>query len=126
MARNTRDPRDSKIPPKVFLKPFDAMAFGSKDDPCFGKLYDLTTDECQACGDLEVCAIAFTQNLQIKRAELERDNKFKDLEEQELIAMAKAREYIKRQRKLKIKDSKIAQRVEAKFGLSKETIKTLL
>jgi hypothetical protein len=74
-----RKTRNSKIPNKELEIPFDIAKLGSKDDPCFGKHYDLNADECQRCGDIEICTIATQQNLNILRGEVEENQPFKDI-----------------------------------------------
>lgn len=64
-----------------FSEPIDITKIGSTDDPCFGKLYDLSTEECRRCGDSELCALVFAQTkLKRQRAEMEKKNRYKDLE----------------------------------------------
>jgi hypothetical protein len=64
-----------------FMKPVDITMFGSKDDPCFGKLYSPTASECQRCGDCEICAIVTAQKAKVIRTKVEEKSSFKDLEE---------------------------------------------
>ena len=81
------------------------MDIGSENDPCFGKLYDPTTKECNQCGDSEFCAIVIGQLNHQKRAQLEISQPFKDKEESEIpmkpwkevrkLIRAKARELVK-------------------------------
>ena len=47
------------------LKPIDINSIGSNGDPCFGKGYDLSTEECKQCGDSELCCLKFA-NLMVK------------------------------------------------------------
>jgi hypothetical protein len=75
-----RSSRNSGVLPEELLVPFDVSKFGGADDPCFGKEYDLTTDECQSCGDVEVCSIAFVRTLGKKRLEYEQELPMRDLE----------------------------------------------
>lgn len=124
-----RDPRDSKVPDKMLLVPFDATKFGSEEDPCFGKLYDLNADECHICGDVEICAIAFMHKSREVRTELEAAHKYKDLEEAEMIALSKVREYITEKRLLDWGDMKITILAYKNFKhlkITKDQIKTLL
>tara|TARA_R110000772_G_scaffold128201_2_gene235785 strand:+ start:670 stop:1101 length:432 start_codon:yes stop_codon:yes gene_type:complete len=64
------------------MKPVDVTVFGTEDDPCFGKHYDLSTDECQRCGDHEFCAIAMGHKLNTQRKQIEKDNDFLDVIEE--------------------------------------------
>ena len=68
------------LKPDDFLEPIDITQFGTDNDPCFGKLYNLAEPECKRCGDSALCGIVFGQNLNVKRAEIESNNRFKDLE----------------------------------------------
>jgi len=72
--------RDSKIPDEALLRPFDVTKFGSDDDPCFGKLYSLTAEECMVCGDHEICAIVFANSAHGKRITEEKKNQNLDLQ----------------------------------------------
>jgi len=83
MAKEERKPRDTDEFEEegLLLTPFDVRQLGTDDDPCFGKLYDLKAEECKVCGDIEVCAIAFSQKLTLKRLEIESEGSFKDLDE---------------------------------------------
>lgn len=121
-----REPRDSKVPIKKLLIPFDVTKFGSEDDPCFGKLYDLSALECQECGDIELCAIAFAQGQHIARAKAEGEARFKDLEEEEIIFKGKVRTYLKKcEEKGMSKTVRVIKAAE-KFKKDKTYIKTLL
>jgi hypothetical protein len=115
-----RNARDSKVPDKVLLKPFDVTKFGSEDDPCFGKEYDLNADECQICGDIEICSIAFAQKQLRVRAQLEAENKFKDLEEVSMVSEGKVRDFIQAKRMEGWGDTKIKIKIRTKFNLTKE------
>lgn len=45
------------------LRGFDAKKFGSVDDPCFGKLYKMSTQECSNCGDSEFCSVVYSRSI---------------------------------------------------------------
>lgn len=62
------------------LIPIDLASIGTNGDPCFGKGYDLSTRECKQCGDSELCALKMSQVLGKTRKELEKENKYKDLD----------------------------------------------
>lgn len=62
------------------LKPVNIEDLGGENDPCFGKHNDPKAEECQRCGDCELCAVVQSQNLHTKRAKVEKGQKFKDLE----------------------------------------------
>lgn len=65
---------------KDVLQPVDISSIGSNGDPCFGKAYDLSTEECKQCGDSELCCIKFAAALGKTRQELESENNYKDME----------------------------------------------
>ena len=64
------------------MEPVDVSIFGTDDDPCFGKLYDLSADECQRCGDAEFCALKAGQYLNKERKQIESKESFLDIEEE--------------------------------------------
>lgn len=65
------------------LKPITIEMLGTAEDPCFGKFQDPKCAECQRCGDSEICAIMMQQNNHLKRAKIEAEGTFKDLEEKD-------------------------------------------
>ena len=76
-----RKPRVMSMPSNMLITPIPAMDFGDPEkDPCFGKLYDLTTPECQSCGDIEFCAIATMASHKQKILSMEKETKALDLE----------------------------------------------
>ena len=85
-------------PRKEFVKKLDTMQpilleqLGTEEDPCFGKLYDQSTKECQRCGDCEFCAIAMGQLNHVSRATIEKKSAFKDIEEKEIKSKLPAKE----------------------------------
>lgn len=79
-----RKPRTKLSKTMDTLKPITLEMLGTADDPCFGKHQDPRTPECLRCGDSELCAIMMAQNNHIKRAKIEAEGKFKDLEEKDL------------------------------------------
>lgn len=82
MGNITRKPRKKLSKIMDTLKPITIDMLGTEEDPCFGKHLNPKAPECQRCGDSEICAIAMQQRLQIKRAEVEKNGNFKDLEEE--------------------------------------------
>lgn len=96
---------------------------GTKDDPCFGKEYDLSTKECKRCGDSELCAICFAQVMHKTRKEVEAENNFKDLETS--VDESSIKKYM-RGLKRKEEDRKtIISKSMDKFSLDKKTIRTI-
>lgn len=82
MAKNNREPRDNEHEEIDVIVPVDISILGTDDDPCFGKLYDLSTDECQRCGDSEFCALKMGQTMNTKRKLIEESNEFLDITEE--------------------------------------------
>jgi hypothetical protein len=74
------------------MVPITLEQLGTDQDPCFGKLYDQSTKECQRCGDCEFCAIAMGQLNHISRAQIESKSAFKDIEEEKIKSNLKPKE----------------------------------
>ena len=113
-------PDISKVDPIV---PLDIDSIGSNGDPCFGKGYDLTTNECKMCGDSELCCIKFAAALGKTRKELEKETDYKDLETLvDILAVKKNIRALNR----KGEDRKtIRQKLQAKYHLSESEAKDL-
>ena len=73
VQQNRYDPNEIDM-----TKPLDLTKFGSEDDPCFGKLYDLNTKQCKLCADADFCAIKMAQTQSLSRKELNKNNDFID------------------------------------------------
>lgn len=108
---------------KQMLKPLNIEEFGSDKDPCFGKLYNLTTPECKRCGDSEICAIVYAQKMNITRDNIESKERFKDIE---LENDNGASVYIAKLQDKGYKKSKIVRLTKKKFNMSREDVKDLL
>lgn len=80
MAKKTREPRKASLKPDAFLEPIDITKFGTDDDPCFGKLYNLADENCRRCGDQALCGLVFGHNQNLTRTNIESKQRFKDLE----------------------------------------------
>lgn len=95
IQRKARNKMSKKID---ILKPVTLDMLGTEEDPCFGKFNDPKSPECSRCGDCELCAIVMQQNLHLKRAKIEAESKFKDLEEKDmqLADPKKVRKMVKR------------------------------
>lgn len=104
------------------LKPIDILSLGSDSDPCFGKQYDLTTEECSRCGDSELCAIAHSQKLNIIRKDIEKEKSFKDIDE---VKVGKEIKFIKKLIKKGKKPSEILKKVVDKFEIPKSEARKL-
>ena len=114
-----RKSRNSKIPNKKLEIPFDISKLGSKDDPCFGKHYDLNAEECQRCGDIEICAIATGQNLNISRKVIEETQPFKDIESNN---EGEIKDYIKGLKKKGKGNTEIKILTAKRFSINKKEI----
>jgi hypothetical protein len=111
-----------------FSKPIDIHKVGSDDDPCFGKLYDLSHDTCKRCGDSELCAVVFAQNMAKQRKKLESKTKFKDIlldkeDEKENKALKK---WVKKKVEAGMPRIKIIKKAKATFGSSRKEIKDII
>ncbi len=119
MAKKNKKKKKAEEPD--LLKPINIFELGGDKDPCFGKGYDLTTDECKRCGDSELCAIAMAQKLNVDRKVIESETEFKDISEDnpELTKFIRAR--IKKDYKL----SKIKRLAVKKLGADPEEVKSI-
>lgn len=110
------------------LKPIDVLSLGSKDDPCFGKHHDLLAEECIICGDSEFCAIAMAQTLNVKRLEIESEQRFKDIEEVAIInnnRKKEAREMLENLKNNGVKRIRACTTVHHKTGVDFKELKEL-
>ena len=114
---------DLEVDDKEFLKPLDILSLGGDNDPCFGKEYDLTEDECRRCGDSELCSIAFSQKLNLQRETLEKQKDFKDLGK---TPLSKEETYTLKLIKKELKASEIRKKLMKKFNLSKDEARQLI
>ena len=121
-----RKERDSRKDKDLLLYPFDVMKFGTADDPCFGKLYDLTSEECQNCGDHEVCAIAFVRKLGSKRIQAELDTHAKDLEIDQLELDMDIKKFIKVKVERNFSQNRAVSMASKKYHVGKERITNLI
>lgn len=106
------------------LKPITEVdTLGSDKDPCFGKLYDLTTSECKLCGDSELCAICFAQKLNKTRADIEKESHFKDLEK--LIDVKSVKKYMRSLIRKEVSRKEILQKSMSKFDITKADARSI-
>ena len=105
------------------LQPISIDLIGSNGDPCFGKMYDLTTDECKMCGDSELCCIKFAATLGKTRKELEKENDYKDLET--LVDIPAVKKTIRALNRKGEDRKTIRQKLQAKYHLSESEAKEL-
>lgn len=112
-----------KLEDTPILKPVDIDSIGSSDDPCFGKAYDLSAQECRSCGDSELCCIKFAEMMGKTRKELEEENQYKDME---LLVDKVAAKKTFRALKRKGEDKKtIIQKLQAKYSITVKEARTL-
>ena len=97
------------------MKPVDLTSLSSELD-CFGKEYDLSTDECKRCGDSEYCAIACSINLTPERKQLAQETKFKD--EHQTDIPFEVHSFIEKKLDRGTDDSKIVSRLVKRFKVS--------
>ena len=100
------------------LEPIDITKLGSGQDPCFGKHYDLSTQECKMCGDSELCCIKFTALMGKTRKELEAETKFKDLEP--LVDIEGCKKYYRKLVREKLGKKEILDKLQSKLELSRK------
>lgn len=118
-----RKPREETE--RDFSAPIDITQFGTEGDPCFGKLYDLSTDECRRCGDSELCGLIFSQTvLKKRREEIEKKNRFKDLELEQQGDSA-LEKWVKIKKEEGLKRSEVIKLAKNTFGTDREKIKVL-
>ena len=121
--KNSREPRE-KTKGIDLMEPINITQFGTDDDPCFGKEYNLSTPECKRCGDSELCAIVMGQNNHIKRKTIEDNNRFKDLEIVNKTNTA-LEEWVKSKMEEGLKRSEIITKAKNTYGSSREEIKSI-
>ena len=100
------------------LTPIRMEDLGSDLDPCFGKHYDLRTEECKACGDQELCCIAMANHLGTTRAELNKKNSYKDIENP--VDTDGLRKYYRKLKREGKEKKEIIQSMQTKYHLTKD------
>jgi len=120
-----RESRSSSIPDEDLMKPMQFLKLGGDDDPCFGKEYDLNAHECQLCGDIEACAIAFSQSMKKIRKGEEKKATFKDLDAGALEARLEVEKFIQKKQKAGVSDARIRIMIKKKYQFTTKQIKTL-
>lgn len=130
MASKRKAKKKSTLREEEFLKPIDITQFGSDNDPCFGKLYNLAEPECKRCGDQSLCGIVFGQTLHLERNNVEAKSKFKDLELDKLdkpkTTENKALEkWVKNKISEGLTRVQIIKKAKATFGSTRDEIKEI-
>jgi len=136
--KEKREPRKDLVKKVDMFAPLNIEILGSANDPCFGKLFNPGAEECQRCGDSEICSAVMGQASHIQRAQIESKSNFKDLEEDKIPDLDKAemkkkiksrfREVIKLSPK-GISEERLIADVHATFstqGFSKPKLKKIL
>lgn len=119
-----RKSRDSEIPKKYLMEPFDVLKLGSDEDPCFSKLWDPRNDICQSCGDIEVCGIAFSQLTRKKEIEIEGSREFLDM--RDVQSREKQIRKFVRKRVDKYEEVDLIRLISRRFRLTKEKAITFI
>lgn len=117
---------NQKLPQIDHLKPYTALELdkiGSNGDPCFGKAYDLSTEECRMCGDSELCCIKFSGLMGKTRKELEKQNNFKDLEI--LVDKAAVKKYYRTLKRKGLAKKDILIKLQEKYELTQKEVRAL-
>ena len=120
MAKKKKNKKAEEV---NLLKPVNIYELGTDKDPCFGKHYDLTTDECKRCGDSELCAIATSQKLNGVREKIEKENEFKDIGN--TATEDKLTRYIQKRKNKEYDLKRIIKLASKKFGADKKKIKSI-
>lgn len=98
-------------------------SIGSSNDPCFGKEYNLTSNECQICGDSELCAIKLSQLQGKTRKQLEESQNYKDMDV--LIDTKSIRKFIKSSLKKELPKKDIISQIVEKYSTTKQEARML-
>lgn len=111
-------------------RPLDLSILGTKDDPCFGKLYSPKEDECKQCGDCEICAIVYSQTTLVKKRKAkEKEETYVDTEPQidEVNKYKRVKDLIIKKLKKKRKPEAILAQLSISFDFIPEVkLKTLI
>lgn len=107
-----------------FMKPIDVTAFGTADDPCFGKLYNLSTNECKRCGDSELCCVVFAQNMKKERTSEKVKSRFKD-EELDMVPNEALIKWVKERKKEGLTRQEVIKKAKRTFGSERQVIKKI-
>lgn len=116
--------RKKKLPVSDVFVPtniFDVI--GTKEDVCFGKEYDLSTDECKRCGDSEICAVCFAQFMNKTRKQVEEENNFKDMET--MVDPDKIKKYMRGLKRKNKSKKEIIHGCMDKYNLDIKTIRSI-
>lgn len=124
MAKKEKKPKKKDILALGdILTPINLDQLGSDMDPCFGKSYDLSTDECKICGDAELCCIRTAAELKVTRKQLEAENHYKDLDS--LVDKKAVFKSFRNHKRKGLDRDEIFDRVQAKYELPRNDVKTL-
>ena len=116
-------PKEEFKPTKTMLPPVDLQAIGSDQDPCFGKGYDLTTNECKICGDSELCCIKFAALTGKTRKQLEAENNYKDMDI--LYDQQAVKKTVRQLCRKGLERKEIMDRLMAKYTMSRQDARSM-
>lgn len=127
MAKSLKKKTKGKNLPDItkvdIMKPLSVNDIGTNGDPCFGKEYDLSTNECKMCGDSELCAIVFAQTMNKTRGKLEKEQHFKDMDV--LIDIQAVKKFMRKLKRSGSGKKVILDEAQAKFEISREDVRDI-
>jgi len=114
MAKNRKARETGIVKKENLLEPLDITKFGTDDDPCFGKHYDLISSECKVCGDSAICQVVMSQNTLL----LQKQNNVEEGSGDELSKVKKntIKKFIKRRLSKNVSTIKIISAVMANYS----------
>ena len=125
MAKSRKSRSKPSLGQDSFLEPIDITQFGTDNDPCFGKLYNLAEQECKRCGDSALCGIVFGQNQNLERKKIEKEHRFKDLEKPNEYDNSALVNWVKDKKAEGLSRTDIIKKAKNTFGSSREEVKSI-
>lgn len=123
MAKKINKEAKKQLAKGDILTPISIDDIGGDSDVCFGKNYDLSTEECRMCGDSELCCIKMAALQGKTRKALEEENHYKDLES--LIDKKAVFKSIRAYQRKNLERKEIYDRLQAKYQLAYEDARHL-
>lgn len=106
-----------------FTKPLDLSDYGGDNDPCFGKLWDLSVSECKRCGDSGFCSVIFAQNQHYTRESIEKVTPMRDLQEAKILATRdEAKAFLLKQKKLGVSITIAVSRASRRYPILQKNL----
>ena len=121
MARRSR--KEIEIEDEQLLSYMNPLDFGTEKDPCFGKLFSLTAEECTICGDATFCASRYKLRLAAQITDFDDNNPSIKLQENKLSAAEVA---IKQKVERGVSHNIIVKGIKKRYNLPTFTIKELI